>query len=389
MPDSVSSEPITESVAPAAETLNPLVLGTTLLDRYTIVEVISSEHGVNTYRVAEMRRCPNCGVENEGNLTHCGFCGLELPAPRTLVLTERAAASSAMLPTSFMLDGLTYAFTRDASQQLEAVKPAIQLRYHFLSDPGLVRGIKGDVNEDSVLAFHLTAQHSTAAPLLGLFIVADGVGGAAAGEVASQLAIQTVAHELLSKLLAPIPDYVSLTDGMIHEFIRAAISEANVQVLAYGDQYQVSLGATITLALVLDDHAYFANVGDSRSYMWRDQTLTQLTRDHSYVAQLVIKGEITAEEARVHPQRNLILKSLGDASGFEVDIFPSNESLELQRGDQFLLCSDGLWEMVNDAEIQNILAKATNAQQACAQLISFANAAGGVDNISVIVFGIE
>ncbi len=382
--------PVEASGASTPEMLNPLVPGVTLLDRYTIVEVISSNDVVNLYRVAEMQRCPNCGVENEGNLTHCGFCGFDLPAPRLLVLSERSTANQTpLLPTSFMLDGLTYTFMRDPEQTMGTATPTIKLSYGSLTDPGLVHGIKGDLNQDSVLAFQLTAQHSTAAPLLGLFIIADGVGGAAAGEVASRMAIQIVAHELLSQLLAPAPDDAALTDATIHERIRAAVAIANRQVIEYGQHHHVTLGATITLALVLDEHAYFANVGDSRSYLLRDKTLTQLTRDHSYVAQLVTRGEITVDEARVHPQRNLILKSLGDLSGYDIDLFPSDASLQLQSGDKILLCSDGLWEMVNDAEIQHILENATDAQQASAQLVSFANAAGGADNISVIVLNVD
>lgn len=366
-----------------------LAVGTTLLERYTIIELVGQANGAHVYRVAEMRRCPTCGVENEGNVSRCGFCANALPAPRTFLLAARPTPmDGTLIPTSFTLSNVTFAFTRDDSVQALAPQPALKLAYSFASDAGLARGIKGESNEDSVLTFALNAQHSAGAPTLGLFIVADGVGGAEAGEVASQMTIQIVARELLAKLLAPSADDAALTDELVHEMIRSAIAQANMQLLEYAHAHNVPLGSTIALALTLDDHAYFANVGDSRAYLYRDETLEQITRDHSYVAQLVAKGEITEQETRTHPQRNLILRSLGDTTGFEMDVLPPDASMALQNGDQILLCSDGLWEMVHDQEIAAVLRDAPNAPEACAQLVSFANAAGGADNISVIVIRI-
>lgn len=374
-------------------TLEPLVVGTTLLERYTVVDVLAYENGTNVYRVAEMRRCPNCGVDNEGNLTHCGFCGDPLPAPRTLVLTERPTPTAGqVIPASFAMDGLTYSFARDVEQEANKVQPAIRLQSHFLSDPGLARGVRGEPNEDSVLVVELNAQHAAAAPTLALFMIADGIGGAEAGEVASQLTIQTMAHEMLSRLLAPTAGNSGSTNEVVQEIIRASVAHANTQVMDYAQAHNVPLGSCLTLVLARDERAYFANVGDSRGYLFREDALTQITRDHSYVAQLVAKGEITEQEIRTHPQRNLILRSLGDPSGFEVDIFPETmdeDGLELQAGDQLLLCSDGLWEMVTDEGIAEVLASAPDAGQACAQLVSLANAAGGADNISVVVIRVE
>jgi protein phosphatase len=118
----------------------------------------------------------------------------------------------------------------------------------------------------------------------------------------------------------------------------------------------------------------------------REGTLKQVTRDHSYVGELVRKGEITEEEARVHPQRNLILRSLGDPSGVKPDIFAGDgNGLELQAGDLLLLCTDGLWEMVTDEEIARIVLQNDDPRQACAQLVRFANAAGGADNITALI----
>lgn len=373
------------------ETLDPLVIGTTLLERYTIVQVLENENGVNTYRVAEMRACSVCGVENEGGRTTCGFCGNDLPAARTMLLTERSTPTNGeRIPASFELDNLTYAFARDADVSTEPVRARLQLHYAFLSDPGLARGTRGDPNEDSVLALHLLTQFANAAPTVGLFIIADGVGGADAGEVASELAIQHVAHEILARVLAPAAKHAKLTDENVRAILQDAIARANAQVLEYAQQHNVPLGSTVTLVLVLDELAYIVNVGDSRTYLYRDNALTQISRDHSYVAQLSARGDITSEEARTHPQRNIILKSLGDVSGYAPDIFPlEGGGIELRAGDQILLCSDGLWEMVSDQEMENVLANHAAPAQSCAQLVSFANAAGGIDNITVIVLQIQ
>ncbi len=141
----------------------------------------------------------------------------------------------------------------------------------------------------------------------------------------------------------------------------------------------------MTAALVWNGHAYVVNIGDSRTYLYRQGILSQLTRDHSYVATLVASGTLAPEEVYLHPQRNLILRSLGDIN-LEADIFPEeNHALELLPGDRLVLCSDGMWEMVRDTEMQNVLAQTPDAQQACAALVNLANLAGGADNISIII----
>jgi protein phosphatase len=145
------------------------------------------------------------------------------------------------------------------------------------------------------------------------------------------------------------------------------------------------MGTTLTAALVIGDAATIANVGDSRTYLWRNGVLRQVTRDHSLVASLVQAGMVKPEEVRGHPQRNQVYRTLGVKPDVEVDIFTET----LQRGDRLILCSDGLWEMVGDAEIGRTVGQARSPQEACRTLIQQANKAGGKDNVTVIVVKME
>ena len=140
-------------------------------------------------------------------------------------------------------------------------------------------------------------------------------------------------------------------------------------------------GTTLTCALVIDSRAYLAHVGDSRAYLYYNQELKQITRDHSYVDKLVELGQISAEAAAVHPQRNVLYRAVGQGDQLEIDI----HLLDLPNGSRLLLCSDGLWGMLSDSIIQAMLASARSPQDACQELIAAANEAGGRDNITAIV----
>ncbi len=251
---------------------------------------------------------------------------------------------------------------------------------------------------------------------LGLFIVADGMGGYKAGEVASKLAIETISRGLDSFFkLIPEQSTIKLhpsdlnkpaaassaTAGgstqqktrklsetsliaAIEDQLTASIQQANKAIIRYGEQQSAArgLGSTVTVVLVQDERAYIANVGDSRTYLFRDNTLKPLTRDHSLVARLVEANQITPEEVYTHPQRNLIYRSLGAGhKNIEVDIFQE----VLHPGDTLLLCSDGLWEMVHSQDLQKALSKQVSPQTICNTLIDMANASGGEDNITAIV----
>ena len=204
-----------------------------------------------------------------------------------------------------------------------------------------------------------------------LFAVADGMGGARAGEVASQMAVEVFAEE---------------RDGgdSAEALLEALAKEANRRIyeLAQKDESRAGMGCTLTSALVGDGEITIGHVGDSRAYRLRGEDFEQLTRDHSLVEELVRQGKLTAEEAEVHPQRSIITRALGPEPDVEVDSYTH----PAKAGDVYLLCSDGLTGMVSDDRITEILLGRESLQQAAKALIDAANENGGRDNITVILF---
>jgi PPM family protein phosphatase len=205
-----------------------------------------------------------------------------------------------------------------------------------------------------------------------LFAVADGMGGAKAGEVASGLAAAAVQE--------------SGTDGGTGEArVTALIEEANRRVFrrATEDRSASGMGTTMTVALVEGDRVAIGHVGDSRAYLIRDGRLEQLTDDHSLVAELVRSGKLTPEEAESHPQRSVITRALGTEADVDVDTF----SVEASPGDLFMLCSDGLTTMVDDQAILDAVERhRSNLDEAAKALVNAANRGGGEDNITVVFF---
>jgi protein phosphatase len=205
-----------------------------------------------------------------------------------------------------------------------------------------------------------------------LFAVADGMGGAQAGEVASRLAAESLREQELGGLSSP-------------EQTVELIREANRRVYAYSSENASArgMGTTMTVALVEGSVVTIGHVGDSRAYLLRDDQLTQLTQDHSLVAELVRSGRLSAKEAESHPRRSVITRALGTDSEVEVDVL----SLRAQDRDVFLLCSDGLTSMVSDEEIARLLLSARDdLDDAGKKLIAAANQSGGEDNITVVLF---
>ena len=203
-----------------------------------------------------------------------------------------------------------------------------------------------------------------------LFAVADGMGGARGGEIASRVAATALGERV---------------EGNGEERVVALIQEANRQVYAraHEDADASGMGTTITVALVEDGNVAIGHVGDSRAYLIRDQKVEQLTEDHSLVAELVRSGRLSPEEADTHPQRSVITRALGTDPDVDVDSF----SVEAKAGDVFLICSDGLTSMVDDQTILGIVEQSRGDLDAVAkELIGAANRSGGEDNITVVFF---
>jgi serine/threonine protein phosphatase PrpC len=243
-------------------------------------------------------------------------------------------------------------------------------------DPGKKR--RGKPNEDFVFAAQgtIAATHEP----FGLFVVADGVGGHVNGQEASRLAIETIVDSVLPWVQEEQTDGTSWG-----ELLRHGVEGANVVVYQRNQQCSgSSMATTVTAALIVGPEVFVANVGDGRTYLYRPgQGLTQLTRDHSTVAQLVEMGAITRDEVYTHPQRNEIYRCLGTTLSVEVDVFHET----LQDGAALLLCSDGLWEMLPDEQrfIGVLSSSCASADQMAERLVHLALAAGGLDNIGLVV----
>jgi len=205
-----------------------------------------------------------------------------------------------------------------------------------------------------------------------LFAVADGMGGAQAGEVASRLAVEALEPGL--------PDGPGAADERLAAMVRDA--NAKIHALSRSAEGAIGMGTTLTAAYVDGEEFALAHVGDSRAYRLRDHKFELLSNDHSLVGELVLRGELTHEEAERHPQRSIITRALGPEGEVEVD----HESWPAQAGDVYLLCSDGLTAMVPEARVANIVRGAPSLAVAARTLVDEANAAGGKDNITVVLF---
>ena len=236
----------------------------------------------------------------------------------------------------------------------------MKLKWGASTDVGMVR----QQNEDSFLAEET------------LFVVADGMGGHNAGEVASALAVTTLKAGARSGI-----------DSV--ERFRELVQQANTAIYtaSLDDSTQSGMGTTLTALSIVageEPRVLVANVGDARTYMWRNGALTRLSVDHSYVQELVNEGIITPEEARVHPRRNIVTRALGIDRSVVVDVF----SHLVRTGDRIVLCSDGLVDEVSDADIAVVLGQHSDPQDTSEALVMVANTAGGRDNTTVIVIDV-
>jgi protein phosphatase len=270
----------------------------------------------------------------------------------------------------------------------------LTLSVHAQSDVGKVR----EVNQDSVLA--LIRPPTEEEPLAALLAVADGVGGHAAGEVASSIVVDTL-KEVLSYYIKrgeedttePLVPAMSedRQDSVITFFetkLRQAIEKANAAIGKYAvnNPDAAGLASTVTSALIYEELAIVANVGDSRTYLLRDGKFAKLTEDHTYVAELVRGGALEPEAQQDHPKRGLLVRALGREENVDIDV----RHFTLRAGDRIVLCSDGLWDVVKDEEaVARVVGLEAQPSDRAQRLIDLANEAGGNDNIGLVLADLD
>lgn len=253
---------------------------------------------------------------------------------------------------------------------MRAAQPRARFRSTFhggMTDVGLVRSL----NEDNWGWLRLGDG-------VDLFVVADGMGGHDSGEVASQMAVAT----LCATARAGVATLTDRTVEQFQELLHTAFLTANNTIKATAEQRGNDMGTTMVATLVIDNRiALWANVGDSRGYIFRNGVLTQITHDHSLVARLVEQKRLTAEEARNHPHSNILWKTVGTERDITIDVFET----DLEPGDRLMLCSDGLWGEVEDEVMERVLSQCEDNRIASRELVRAAHNGGGKDNITVLV----
>jgi len=272
-----------------------------------------------------------------------------------------------------------YANPQALKTALLTLNRSASIRSAWRTDVGQVR----DHNEDAVLVKEVGQGTIAGDDFNGLYIVSDGMGGAEAGEVASQIAIQTVAEQVEEAWAESVGAESVRDDAAWETRLREAVEAANKKIVQYGKDHPESagLGATIVAVLVRAERLTVAWVGDSRVYLFECGELSQLSHDHSLVSRLVEIGQLTPEEAQTHEHRNVLIRSLGSKKNVTVDTL----SRSLRRGARLLLCSDGLTAHVDDPALADILSRHRTPYDAALELTVAANTGGGSDNTSVVV----
>lgn len=257
-------------------------------------------------------------------------------------------------------------WTKDLTNNTDANSRKIGM----ITDIGKVRKI----DEDSILAADLSFGINSESEKFLLLAVADGMGGAAKGEEASKIALNALTKTIIPELFGAL----SFT-----ELLENGIKNANQEILDYTTKYPESsgMGTTTVCAVVKGNNIHLANVGDSRAYVISNDEIRRVTKDHSYVQALIDEGQITEEEAREHPQKNVITKAVGIMESVE----PDTMKLTLDTDESLLLCCDGVIAHLTDEDIHKIICNTNDPQNACQQIVDLANKRGGSDNISLII----
>jgi PPM family protein phosphatase len=242
---------------------------------------------------------------------------------------------------------------------------------------------RGRVREQNEDGYCILVQPALAAGIDTLLAVADGMGGHQAGEVASGHTVAALAEAFSTPEYQRNVDYSPQHNDYWIAVLKAVIERINDDLVKLSDRQPTlrGMGTTVTVALLAQGQCFFAHVGDSRAYLWREGKFVQLTQDHSWVAEQVRNGQLDEGEARTHPSKNVLTRCLGAGAPVRVDRFVQ----PVHAGDVFLLCTDGLSNMVQDNELAQIVAASTAPQQACDRLVDLSNERGGLDNITVLV----
>jgi protein phosphatase len=369
-------------------------------------------------KLMENRTCPNCGHENLPRAVFCFQCGTNLDDPPVVrgIHGQRRHVEDAIRYVQGREDMLEPDLVRHLREAKAKLPPPIDgtpltcLRCGTLNRPlasycigcGAALSVPEQIDDDTRLIARSSARSNVGQvrenneDRVGLWarhgvvlaLVADGMGGAVAGEEASRLVVEAVQADFLGEARGS-ETLDQLNEEEIIDKLRFAVRRANRAVIHRSDDHPEfhGMGTTMTLAFVRDNQVVIAHVGDSRAYLvdGREGWINQITDDHSFVEALLASGHITPEQAAIHPMRNVLYRALGQVEETEPDLY----SRSLNEGDRLILCSDGLTRHVKPAEIAEI-AKRHDEPEAIAQdLIDLANERGGEDNISVVVIALE
>ena len=272
------------------------------------------------------------------------------------------------------------AATRPLSDEEVNIEAALPIRPPQVTvGIGYSVGMQREHNEDAVYSITSNLSTNGRDHLFGLFVIADGMGGHQHGEVASEAAIRAFSSFIISSIYEVIfGTKPHVPEASLMELAQEAVQRAHRAVI----EQAPGGGTTLTGVILLGDNLTIAHVGDSRAYIiYPDGRMTLLTRDHSLVKRLEELGQLTEEEAAVHPQRNVLYRAIGQAEPFEPDVF----TVPAPKQGYLMICSDGLWGVVPEDKIFETIIQAENPSAACQQLVRAANEAGGPDNISVIL----
>lgn len=367
---------------PRADVLTP---GDVIDGRYRVIELLSIDEQDVLYSARDLQRCPQCGFdENSPDQAFCTACGAVMDQKPVVSVLQRSAdreeAPDVEVLDHLVQGGFVYWVWEEPGKQTDVLggsEEPMRTVIGQLTHPGRTR----ELDEDSLFALTMSYTYESVERANGLFVVADGMGGHEAGELASRIGIRTFAGTVLREVFARELAGEELDEDGILAALERAMQAANEQVFLERERRENDMGTTITAALLRDWTLYLAHVGDCRAYRWGEDGLQQLTTDHSVIASMVASGTAQPDEVYTHPHRSVIYRCVGDQPHVMVD----TAVLAIEPGDRIIICCDGLWEMLRDEGIEDVLLREADPQRACNAMVEAANEAGGPDNISVII----